>query len=271
MAITTLDGLIAGLKPPVPFYKATISSEGAGTFSSMWKCAGYPAAGSNPPAYTAGSGYQCTRTTNGAMPFVNPVSGETILSSLSVSSSVVGGVMLVDRLWTCSGFSTTSISAQNITTPGTIPARDANGAALGDGVEIWLEVYSVPGATAATWTVAYTDQGGSAGSGTYSHPANAETAAQTMIVPLAAGDVGVRAVASFTCSISSGTAGDIGITLLRRLSPVMPISVANVGTLLGVIASGGPVIYDDSCLALMFLNSSTTVGNVIGSFTYSQG
>ena len=34
----------------------------------------------------------------------------------------------------------------------------------------------------------------------------------------------MQSVQSFTCSVSSGTAGDIGLTLLRRLTPMIPLS-----------------------------------------------
>jgi hypothetical protein len=271
MALTTIDLIAAGLQPQVPILKASATSEGAGTFHSLWKVAGNPGAGANPPAFGSGSGYQCTNATAGAIPYVNAASGETIEAALQAAGSTAGCLFLYDRLWTCSGFGTVVTSAQNVVTPGTIPARDANGLALGDGVEIWGEVYTAPGATGATWTVSYTDQAGNAGaSATYAHPANAETAGQLFPFLFAAGDVGVRAVASLTCSVSSGTAGDIGITLMRRMG-MIPFTAANVGGILDLIAGGSPPLYDGSCLALMMMCSATNTGLIIGQMSYSQG
>lgn len=271
MAITTLDGLISGAVPPVNFYKPSATTEGAGTWHSLFLLAGYPGAGSTPPAFTAGSGYTCTNATAGAIRFTNPGAGETRLVKLSATGSIVGTAILYDRLWTCSGFNTTTLTAQSITTPGTIPARDANGTTTGAGVEIWGEIYTAPGATGATWTVSYTNTAGTAGrSATYTHPANAETVGQMFPFMLQAGDTGVQSVQSLTCSVSSGTAGSLGITLLRRIASV-PMVVVNIGTTLDALALGTPNIYDSSCLALMVQCSATTSGNVVGEIAWAQG
>lgn len=269
MAITTLDGLIAAMRPPVGFQKASATSEGAGTWHSLWKVAGFPAAGSNPPLFSAGSGYIPTEATSGAIPFVDPTSNGH-LARFGVAGATIGTVILYDRVWACSGFGTVVTTAQNVTTPGTV-ARDANGDSLGAGVELWGEVYTAPGATGATWTVSYTDQDGNAGaSATYTHPANAESVGQMFPFLLASGDTGVRAVASFTASVSSGTAGDIGITLLRRVAEI-PITLANVAQVLDGVALGLPRLYANSCLALMVQCSATNTGAMLGSLVTADG
>lgn len=274
MAISTTDGLVNALGGAQRFnvYKASQTTEGAGTWHSYWKATGLPGAGSNPPAYTSGSGYTCTDATAGALSFTNPTGGQySYLGRFYGTNTAVSTIILYDRLWTCSGFVTNSISAQTITTPGTIPSRDAKGLAEGWGVECWIEIYTAPGATGATWTVSYTDEANNAGnSGTYTHPANAETVGQMCPVTLAAGDQGVRAVASLTCSVSSGTAGDVGITLLRRLATIT-VPTANVGQTLDAIALGMPRIYDDSCLAVMIQASGTTGGVIVGGYNLIQG
>ncbi len=166
---------------------------------------------------------------------------------------------------------TTAPAAQTITTPGTIPARDQKGTSDGAGVELWLEVYGVPGATAATWTVSYTNQAGVSGrTATYAHPANAETAGQMMQMTLQSGDTGVRSVESFACSVSSGTAGNIGITLLRRVA-MIPLSVANVSQLFDFYSVGMPRLYDGTCLTSMVLCTTTNTGNLFGNIIYTEG
>jgi len=271
MAITDLNGLIAGMLAPYPIFKPSATSEGTGTWHSLWKVAGAPEAGANPPLFSAGSGYVPNNTTLGCLPFTNPVGGNTHLAKSAIAGGTVGTLIVYDRLWACSGFGTVITTAQNVTTPGTTPSRDRNGAALGAGVELWGEVYTAPGATAATWTVSYTDQDGNTGqSATYAHPANAESVGQMFRFNLAAGDTGVRAVASFTASVSSGTAGDIGITLVRRIAEI-PIMVANVAQLFDAVALGLPRIYDSSCLALMVQCSTTNTGPIQGSLALAQG
>lgn len=271
MALTTLDSLVAGAVPPVGIYKASATAEGAGTWYSLFRTAGYPAAASTPPAFTAGSGYTCARTTEGSIPFGNPVSGETRLVKAAAAMGAIGSLIIYDRLWHCSGFNTTTLTAQSVTTPGTIPSRDANGAALGDGVELWGEIYSAPGATGATWTASYTNEANTSGrTSAYTHPANAESVGQMFPFPLQSGDKGVRSVQSLTCSVSSGTAGSVGFTLLRRIASI-PIMVANTGIVLDAMALGAPKIYDDSCLALMVHCSGTSTGILTGELVWAQG
>jgi hypothetical protein len=64
--------------------------------------------------------------------------------------------------------------------------------------------------------------------------------------------------------VSTGTAGNFGMVILRRVAEI-PLNVANVGTLLDFAALGLPQIYDDSCLSMMVLCSTTSTGNLQGS------
>lgn len=266
MAITSLDQYLANMSAPVDVFKASATAEGAGTFHSLFLVAGRPGAGATPPAFSAGSGYVPTNATQGAIPFTNPASGNAYLARLYGSAAAAGMFILYDRLWACSGFATNTTTAQNVTTPGSLTRPNANGA----NVEIWGEVYTAPGATGATWTVSYTNQDGTSGrTATYTHPANAETVGQMLPFTLQAGDTGVLSVQSFTCSVSAGTAGNIGITLLRRLAP-LPIPVVNAPpTMFDGFGLGLPQIYNDACLALMCMCSGTSTGIFMGGYTSS--
>jgi len=155
MAITNIDGLISGTRAFQSLLKASATAEGAGTWHSLWKVAGMPPAGANPPLFSAGSGYVPTNGTTGCVPFTNPAGGAfSYLMRAIAAGATVGTLLVYDRIWHCSGFGTVSTSLQSITTPGTI-SRDAGGSSTGAGVELWLEVYTAPGATAANWTITY--------------------------------------------------------------------------------------------------------------------
>lgn len=270
MAITTRDGLIAALAGGQRFEinKATATAEGAGTWHSLWALAGYPPAGATPPTKTAGSGYIPTKSTTGALPWTGPSGGaKTYLGLLSATFATGGALIVYDRLWACSGFDTTLTTAQTVTTPGTVDRPDATG----EGVEIWGEVYTAPGATTATWTVSYTNTAGTAGrSATYTHPANAESVGQLFRFALQAGDTGVQSVQSLTCSVSSGTAGNIGITLVRRLA-ILPGPIVNVGQTADFFALGGVDVPDNACIAFMVQCSTTNTGVILGQATVIQG
>src|SRR6185503_13687371 len=147
MTVLSADQSLAGMLPPFPVNRASMTAEGAGTFQSLWKGTGTPGPGANPPLFSAGSGYVPTDATAGAFPFPNNL--QTYLALLALVGPTAGQLTVYDRVWACSGFSTVSTSAQNITTPG-LPGRQ-NGNYVG--LEAFLEVYAAPGATAANWTV----------------------------------------------------------------------------------------------------------------------
>jgi len=259
-----LDSLLAALPSAEhDVYKASASAEGAGTWRSLWKVAGIPAAGPTPPAFGFGSGYVPTRATTGALGQTNPA-GNRYLANVNLSASVVGSLIIYDRLWTCSGFGTVVTTAQNVVSGGSLPTgRTPVGAS---DVELWLEVYTAPGATGATWTITAPDGGGTSRAYTYTHPSNAESVGQMMpVVPPAAAAAGVGIPTSFQASVSSGTAGDIGITLMRRLA-IIP-ATANVAQALDAFALGLPEVYDDACLALMVQCSTTSTGVYLGSIS----
>ena len=95
MAIN-MDALLAAL-PAAEFdiYKASQTAEGAGTFHSLWKAAGIPAAGATPPAFGSGSGYVPTRATTGALGQANPT-GNRYLANVNVSCSTIGSLIIYD-------------------------------------------------------------------------------------------------------------------------------------------------------------------------------
>ena len=267
----SLDSLLAGACPKMTIQKASLSAEGAGTFSSLWKVAGSPNAGSNPPAYTAGSGYSPTNATTGSMGQADASSGDELrLTSLEASGSTAGKLIIYDRLWACSGFLTNDTTLRSVTTPDIVPTgRIPNGTDYSD-VELWLEVYTAPGATGATWTIVAVDGGGTNRTLTYTHPANAESVGQMMMVtPLAAQAAGFRNPVSFQCSVSSGTAGDIGITLLRRIASI-DMTVINTGQFRGALDLGLPRARDGACLAMMVQCTTTNTGLILGDVGISE-
>lgn len=267
MTIDTLDKVVAALSVgnmKKDVFKPSMTSKGAGLWQSLWMDAGFPIAAATPPAYNAGSGYIPTNATDGALKFTNSLI--TYLLQASLSNTVVGKLILYDRLWHCSGMVTNVIQTLSITTPGNVNRGDVNGV----GVEAWCEIYGAPGATGANWTLTYTNTASQSHTSVYAHPASAEAVGQMMPFTLQAGDLGVISPTSVAFSASSGTAGSIGITLLRRLAEI-PFPIVNTGTFMDFAALGMPKIEDNACLAMMLLCSAATSGIVQGSFVLGQG
>lgn len=269
MAIS-LDSLLAGRRPPYDLYKPSVNTEGAGTWQSLWAAAGTPIAGATAPAFTAGSGYVPTRATTGAIGQADATTGNLYVTSLSLSNTVAGKVIVYDRLWACSGLSTNSGAVQSVTTPGSLTAaRLSDGVSDYSDVEVWLEVNTAPGATAGTWTVTALDGAGVSRAYTYAHPANGETVGQMMpLVPPSAATPGIQQVTSFQCSANSG-AGTVGVVLLRRIAE-LEIPLVNVGAFKGALDLGLPEVKDGACLALMVQCTATSSGILLGNITLSE-
>lgn len=264
MALDTMDKLVAALSggQKRDFYKASATAEGAGTWHSLWAVAGQPPAGA-----AAGSlaGEVPTSAITGSFKFTNNL--DSHLVQAIVSGATVGKWIIYDRLWhnsTMSGIVTTDTSL------GAVPDLTRPDA-LGAGTELWGEIYTAIGATAATLNVKYTNQDGTTvRNATYSHPANAESVGQMFPIILQAGDTGVRKATSYNWSVSTGTAGNFGLTIMRRIAEI-PISQVNVGMVLDFALMGMPRIYDSACLAMMVLCSTTATGVVQGNIIIGQG
>jgi hypothetical protein len=256
-SIDTLDDLAAafGRKQWRRLRKATQTAEGAGTYHSLWKAAGFPAAGATPPT---GDGAVPTNATTGAIPLVAPGgSRKLFLGLLSLQGGTAGRFTVYDRLWHNSGFSMNITTLQSIATPPTLTRPDA----LGAGVELWGEVYTAGGATGSTYTAIYTNQDGTGSrSATYVQPANALSVGQMVPFDLQAGDTGVRTVASLQLSVATGVAGDFGLVLLRPVAS-LALQTANIEQFRDFFQLGGPKIDTGACLAIQVLCSTTNTGD----------
>ena len=263
MAITSTDQLLAASNQLKSFGKVSMAAKAAGTFQSLWTAAGLPTAGANPasPAMVIP-----TSATTGALPFVNPVTGRlSYISKISSAQQTVGTLILYDRIAHSSGLNGTLTTAQAV-----------NGAALtrhttGEDVELFLEVYTATGATASNVTISYTNSAGVAGRTT---PAVAmqvtPLVGQMLPIPLQSGDTGIRSVQSVTLSASTATAGNFGITLVKRIAEI-PITVAGTGVVLDPFALGFPTIENNACLSFMVVTATTSTGFITGTINIAQG
>lgn len=266
MAITTLDQLTFALdsaKQTLNLYKVSATTKGAGTAFSLWTLAGNPTAGAAP---TAASGAALSSATAGAMSFTNPASGKTYLGRVAISSSAVGTLMLYDRLLHTGSLSGAVATAQTVNSVAL--TRSTSGA----GVELWCEIYTATGASAANLTVSYTNQAGTAGrvSTAIAFPVS-PVAGQMFQIPLASGDTGVRSIQTATLSATTGTAGAFGFTLVRKIA-LIPITLANSGVTLDFAALGLPSIESNACISsAVAMCSGATSGVVMASMDLVQG
>lgn len=279
MAITTLDGALAGMKPVQFFDKVLTTTLVAGRPFSLWNLAGIPGAGLV-PATTAG-GVVLSSTSalvNGQIPHYDPSAGPlSYLARFSANSQVAGTVELVDRLWHAGGNSAGAALSPTLTTAQTInsaawPARDINGASAGgDGVRIALEVLTTLGAGTPTFTLTYTNQSGTAGrTATNIITVVAASAVGSFYeFGLQAGDTGVRSIQSLTLS-ATATSGTFALVAYRPLAQLEIVSV-NISNSLDLLSGGFVQLYDGTVPALLFTGNATTAAQVSGSYIEAQG
>lgn len=240
--------------------KASITSV-AGFHYSLLTSVGMPAAGSVP---ATGAGTSCTNTTAGSLQVPSALSaGENLfLGQVSLGMQTVGTLILYDRLWHTSGLNGTLTTAQTVGT-GSLPRY-----ATGDRVELWLEWYTATGATITNVTASFTNQAGTSGLTTTSLALPASVPANRMYqLPLPSGSTGVRSCESVTLSASTATAGNFGVTLLRRLA-VIPVQIAGAGQNFDFFQLGKLNLASSTAtlpsLWFMIVPSTTTTGLISG-------
>lgn len=242
---------------------AAAAAHVAGRITSLWQYDGQPgASNTNPTTSTV-----LTNASSGALKQTTSATGaKKRLLSLVAVGLVAGTLIVYDRLVHTGGLSGTTTGAQTTNLPTSALTRYTTGA----GVEAWAEIYTAVGTTATTITASYTDDAGNTGNATptIAFGGTGLNNAQRIIpLPLAAGDRGVRAVASMTIAASTLTAGAFGCTLAFPLVTI-PLPVAGIGNQwAGVLVSGGPLdlgATSDACVAFAFCANTTTVIELFG-------
>lgn len=268
MAITTLDGAIAGFRPPRPFAKTgnTTSAVGGMRGYTTFYVAGMPGAGVAPSSGINGGAVSAP--ISGQMFRNNPSGVNAYMSKFVVSSSIAGTFWLIDRVWANSGLSVTSTAAQAIT-PAVLPARDVAGTTNGDGIYAAVEWSASGGAGTPTVTLTYTDQSGNTGATSTLTGVASPTTGTFELFGLAAGNTGIRAPTSFIQS-ATRTSGTMHLVLFRFIA-ALPVPLANVGFSYDVLTGGMPRIYDDSVLQLVHFPTATTAAVVTGEYSETHG
>lgn len=267
MAITTLDGAVAGMRPPVELVKAATPTLVAGRPHSLFYLAGVPGAAEAP---SPGIGGAPVTSYTGQLPFSDPVSGNTYLARLQAQASVAGSLLLCDRLWHNSGMSATATTEQTFTSSADIPARDRNGAATGDDVQAGIEFSAAGGAAAPIFTLKYNNTAGASKTATNSfRSANSPAVGAFYPIGLAAGDLGIQRATSLTLSVSQ-VSGTFHVVLYRVIAR-LELTGANVPNAIDALTSGFPQLYNSCVPFFLFIPSAATASNVSAQVIYTQG
>jgi hypothetical protein len=269
MAITTMDGVLAGCKPPQLFYKALSGTLVGGRPFTPFYSAGIPGPAVAPTPGIAG---EALTYYAGQIPFTNPSGGQKsyLARFAGMNSAQYGTLLLCDRLWHNSGLSVTTTSAQTVNSVA-FPARDNNASTNGEGVMIALEITTATGSGAATPSISYTNSDGVAGKTASLAVAYGASSTVGSFYPfaLAAGDKGVRSIQSYTSNVSM-TSGAISLVAYRVIA-TLPMGYFNIAAALDALTGGMPEMFDNTVPFLVFIPSSTSSTYFAGQMIVTQG
>lgn len=214
---------------------------------SLFAVAGTPGAGASPGT---ASGASCDDTTAGALRMQNAAGGSAVylaggdffLGNVNDQPDTIQ-VVLFDRLVHTSELSGTSLIAQTVNSAA-LPAR----ASSGEGVEAWMHVWSALGTTNATLTVTYTNTtptGSRTGTITRSASGNFNQAGAMFPMQMQSGDTGVVSIQSAIWSGTTGTAGNFGFVLAKRIAT---LTITPTKSRIDWHETGLPQVDNDACL-----------------------
>lgn len=267
MAITNTDGLIAAMASGqrIALQKSSVTTV-ASFYTTLWDVTGIPGAGALAINNNT-SGVIPTDATAGA-PIIRAFTpGNTgYLLSFDASTAQPGVVSMYDRLWHAGTFTAGSLQTYTLSgQPGLqrVPNNDYSQ------LELWMEVTTASGATSTTVTVGYTDGAGVARSATLD--ANLSSAPVRRMLPFRlANSTGIKWVNSVTIGGATGTVA-FNLVIQRNIVDHTVVS-ANIGRpRKDAFDTGMPIIYEDSCLALMFLATTTSSGALFAEAVIGNG
>lgn len=282
MAFTGVDSIVtskaAGKRLPVPFNRTVVT--GATSVAGRWHelLSGGGTGGAMTLTGTAGTGIVCNSSTAGRIPIGADVA--TDLRHLQEFMAMTGGatltpavLMLTDIIHiypSCALVTTPSTLSNHPTWTGTGDTRMTNA----KGVQCSLIETTASTAGNGAITPTYVDQDGNTQAAPRALQAPSTTTpvgalwgdtgtAVTVggpLMPLAAGDTGVRQITSY--AIGTGATSGVGAFVLHRPIAHIPLAAANLAGAREWIL--GERIFDDACLGLFIqIGGAATVGQTV--------
>lgn len=277
--IENIDNLVKALgnnSSRIVLDKASIASQIANSYCSLWRATGQPGQGAIPTVVAT-----CNNTTVGTIGFNQQISPSTSYGAyLEIATGNAAMTMeLHDRLANMGGLNGTLTTAQSVNLDLiTLLATDNIGTRKGDAnysdVQWWLEWYTATGVTAVTATIVVTYNDGTTGNLSVLSLAATRPASHMIplnsLIPSDKSGKFIRGIVSVTLSATTGTAGNFGVTVTR---PRMTLSspFANFKFIADWAQLGLPEIYNSSAIFPIVLTSTTSTGTVRGGGKIAHG
>jgi len=268
MALTTMDGLVAAMAGAqrIQLQKASITTVAA-YYYTLWSTAGIPAAGNLTIGNTT-SGVIPTDATAGAS-IINAFTGTNTGYAMGwdISTAQPGVISIYDRLYHVGSVSALSLATTTLTSQPTlsrVPNTDYSQ------LELWIEVNTAFSATATTVTVSYQD--GTNAAQTATLDSNMSGAPTMRMMPFRmANSTGIQKVNSITVGGTVATTGTFNVIIQRNIADMTVVSANISRPKQNPFDMGLPQVYTDSCLALMYLATTTSSGTLFGELVIGNG
>lgn len=271
-SFSSLSALItaatAGKQCRMNFSKVGTAPTAIGGAIDLWGVGNQPAAGAAGAAAAAGTAP--TSASTGALPFVNAVANANTSHFVNawVNANFVNSLLLCDRLFAVA--KTMSSSATEAVTGTFTRYQNASSTAADyiGGNFCYPRVSGVLSATAHNWTVCqYTNQAGTTAQSFPSATGVSACAANQIdlavgpaawFMPLASGDVGVKALTQMQCSSASVT-GTLDF-IVSHLIAALPVPIVNIAMNIDGVASAFNLVtvLDNACLYFIELPKPAT-------------
>lgn len=245
------------------FYRKQSITTVTGNYYSSWTLPGLPV----PPTSFPTTQAVCTKDTlPGAITqlggIINAPSGGTsrLLNWFHLATTTSNDA-IYDRLAHMGGLSGTVTTPQTVNLDLATVSAAGRCAADGSDVEWFLESFQAAGGTSpGTITITYTNQS-DVGSRTTTIAGAATMFPVSRLIPittLQAGDTSIKSIQSVDLTSSTGTAGNIGVVAMKRISPY--VFSQNLNAVLDFTETGLPKVPDDACLQIVSFAGTTTAG-----------
>lgn len=251
------------------FAKTGVAANAIGNSNDLWTRAGQPVAGSAGAA--APGGTATTASTTGNLGFKNPTNANSahFVTGYATASVINNTLLLIDQLFRVAK-TMNSTATEAVTGTFSRYQNQTAGTAdyIGGNFCFPSNPTTVLAGTAHNWTVCqYTDQAGNTGN---SFPSIAGVSAcvvggidlavggPSWFMPLASGDVGVKALTQMQCSAAVAT-GTIDFVVAHPIA-FFPCPVANLMCVVDGIGSAFNLqyVYDNACLSLLEITKPAT-------------
>jgi hypothetical protein len=286
-AYTGLSDLLAkvsgGKRQDVLFNKVGVASNAIGNSNELWTRGNHPAAGAAGAA--APGGTAPTNASTGNWGYVNPGSANSghLLGGWAIGGTIANSLLIIDQLLrVAKTMNSTATEAVTGTFSRYQSATATNGDYIGGNFCFPANPTTVLAATAHNWTVGqYTNQAGTTGQ---SFPSIAGVSAcvvggidlavggPSWFMPLASGDVGVKALSQMQCSALVAT-GTIDFVVAHALG-MFPIWVANQACMVDNITTAVDQlvnVYDNACITgLELVKPAVTAVTYTGKVTFAS-